>query len=103
MTDLRYAFRQLVKSPGFTVVAVLTLALAIGANTAVLSLVNALLIRPLPYKAPESLVLLWERFPTQGLERIPVSAPEYLDYEKQATSFEKIGAFQLRRLQPNDR
>ena len=93
MTDLRYALRQLVKSPGFTVVAVLTLALAIGANTAVLSLVNALLIRPLPYKAPESLILLWERFPTQGLERIPVSAPEYLDYEKQATSFEKIGAF----------
>jgi putative ABC transport system permease protein len=93
MTDLRYAFRQLAKSPGFTVVAVLTLALSIGANTAVLSLVNALLIRPLPYKAPESLVLLWERFPTQGLERIPVSAPEYLDYEKQATSFEKIGAF----------
>ena len=73
--------------------AVLTLALSIGANTAVLSLVNALLIRPLPYKAPESLVLLWERFPTQGLERIPVSAPEYLDYEKQATTFEKIGAF----------
>ena len=93
MTDLRYAIRQLVKSPGFSIVAVLTLALAIGANTAVLSLVNALLIRPLPYKAPESLVLLWERFPTQGLERIPVSAPEYLDYEKQATSFEKIGAF----------
>ncbi|HMH04158.1 MAG TPA: ABC transporter permease, partial [Candidatus Udaeobacter sp.] len=93
MTDLRYALRQLAKSPGFTVVAVLTLALSIGANTAVLSLVNALLIRPLPYKAPESLVLLWERFPTQGLERIPVSAPEYLDYEKQATSFEKIGAF----------
>jgi hypothetical protein len=76
MTDLRYALRQLAKSPGFTVVAVLTLALAIGANTAVLSLVNALLIRPLPYKAPENLVLLWERFPTQGLERIPVSAPE---------------------------
>jgi predicted permease len=93
MTDLRYAFRQLAKSPGFTLVAILTLALAIGANTAVLSLVNELLIRPLPYKAPESLVLLWERFPTQGLERIPVSAPEYLDYEKQATSFEKIGAF----------
>ena len=93
MTDLRYAFRQLAKSPGFTVVAVLTLALSIGAITAVLSLVNALLIRPLPYKAPESLVLLWERFPTQGLERIPVSAPEYLDYVKQATSFEKIGAF----------
>ncbi len=93
MTDLRYALRQLAKSPGFTVVAVLTLALAIGANTAVLSLVNALLMRPLPYNAPENLVLLWERFPPQGLERIPVSAPEYLDYEKQATSFERIGAF----------
>src|SRR5215813_6741682 len=93
MTDFRYALRQLVKSPGFTIVAALTLALAIGANTAVLSLVNGLLLRPLPYKAPEDLVLLWERFPPQGLERIPVSAPEYLDYEKQSTSFEKIGAF----------
>jgi len=93
MTDLRYALRQLVKSPGFTIVAVLTLALAIGANTAVLSLVNALLLRPLPYNEPNNLVLLWERFPPQGLERIPVSAPEYLDYEKQATSFGKIGAF----------
>jgi putative ABC transport system permease protein len=93
MTNLRYALRQLVKAPGFTIVAVLTLALAIGANTAVLSLVNGLLLRPLPYKAPEGLVLLWERFPPQGLERIPVSAPEYVDYEKQATSFEQIGAF----------
>jgi putative ABC transport system permease protein len=93
MTHLRYALRQLVKAPGFTIVAVLTLALAIGANTAVLSLVNGLLLRPLPYKAPGDLVLLWERFPPQGLERIPVSAPEYLDYQKQATSFEQIGAF----------
>jgi putative ABC transport system permease protein len=93
MTNLRYALRQLAKAPGFTIVAVLTLALAIGANTAVLSLVNGLLLRPLPYKGPGELVLLWERFPPQGLERIPVSAPEYVDYEKQATSFEQIGAF----------
>jgi len=93
LKDLRFALRQLVKQPGFTFIAVLVLALGIGANTAVLSLVNALLLRPLPYKAPENLVLLWERFPPQGLERIPVSAPEYLDYEKQASSFEKIGAF----------
>ena len=93
LKDIRFAFRQLLKQPGFTLIAVVTIALAIGANTAVLSLVNALLIRPLPYKAPNQLVLLWERFPPQGLERIPVSAPEYLDYEKQLTSFEKIGAF----------
>jgi putative ABC transport system permease protein len=93
LTDLRYAIRQLVKSPGFTAVAILTLALGIGACTAVLSLVNALLIRPLPYKAPQELVLLWEKFSGQGLIQIPVSAPEYLDYEKQTTSFEHIAAF----------
>ncbi len=93
MNDLRFAVRQLFKDPGFTIIAVFVLALAIGANTAVLSLVNALLIRPLPYKAPDDLVLVWERFPTQGLERIPVSAPEYLDYEQQTKSFEKMAAF----------
>src|SRR5205823_1489661 len=69
--------------PGFTIFAIITIALAIGASTAVFSLVNALLIRPLPYRASDELVLLWEKFPTLGLERIPVSAPEYLDYEKE--------------------
>jgi putative ABC transport system permease protein len=93
LKDIQFALRQLLNQPAFTTIAIVTVALAIGANTAVLSLVNALLIRPLPYKAPNQLVLLWERFPPQGLERIPVSAPEYLDYEKQLTSFEKIGAF----------
>lgn len=93
LTDLRYALRQLVKSPGFTAVAILTLALGIGACTAVFSLVNALLIRPLPYKTPQELVLLWQKFSAQGLNQIPVSAPEYLDYEKQTTSFEHIAAF----------
>src|SRR5947207_2704859 len=93
LSEIKVALRGFAKTPGFTVIALATLALAIGANTAVISLINALLIRPLPYKAPENLVLLWERFPTQGLERIPVSAPEYLDYEKQLTSFERIGAF----------
>jgi putative ABC transport system permease protein len=93
MTDLRYALRQLAKSPGFTVVAVLTLALAIGANTAVLSLVNALLVRPLPYREPQQLVLLLQHFKSQNLERIPVSPPEFADYETRAHSFEKLGAF----------
>ncbi len=93
VNDLRYALRQLVKSPGFTAVAILTLALGIGACTAVLSLVNALLVRPLPYHAPQELILLWQKFSAQGLDQIPVSAPEYLDYEKQTTSFEHIAAF----------
>ncbi len=93
MTDLRYALRQLAKSPGFTAVAVLTLALGIGANSAVFGLINGLLVKPLPYQDSSRLVLLWEQFPSQGLERIPVSAPEYLDYEKQTHSFERIAAF----------
>ncbi|MGI9114586.1 MAG: ABC transporter permease [Chthoniobacterales bacterium] len=81
------------KSPGFAAIAVVTIALAIGANTAVYSLVNALLVRPLPYKAPNELVLLWEKFAGQGLTQIPVSAPEFLDYEKQTHSFTGIAAF----------
>jgi ABC-type antimicrobial peptide transport system permease subunit len=90
--DLRLAFRSLLNSPGFSFVAIITVALAIGANTAVFSLVNALLIRPLPYQAPNELVLLWEKFPAQGLDRIPVSAPEYLDYTKELKSMD-IGGF----------
>jgi putative ABC transport system permease protein len=91
--EFRLAFRSLIKTPGFTLVAIITVALAIAANTAVFSLVNALLIRPLPYKAPQDLVLLFERFSGQGLDQIPVSAPEYLDWEKQTRSYERIAAF----------
>nr|MDQ2660054.1 ABC transporter permease [Verrucomicrobiota bacterium] len=90
--DLRLAFRSLVKTPGFTLVALITVALAIGASTAVFSLVNALLLRPLPYHAPNELVLLWEKFPAQGLDRIPASAPEYFDYTRELKSAE-IAAF----------
>jgi putative ABC transport system permease protein len=93
LKDLQFAVRQLVKQPGFTFIAVLTLALAIGATTAVISLVNALLFRPLPYKDPQQLVLLLQHFKSQNLERIPVSPPEFVDYETRAHSFEKLGAF----------
>ncbi|MDQ2825068.1 MAG: ABC transporter permease [Verrucomicrobiota bacterium] len=93
LQEIRFAFRRLAKSPAFVVIAVITLALAIGANTAVLSLVNALLIRPLPYRAPQQLVLLLQHFKSQNLERIPVSPPEFIDYQSRAKSFEKLGAF----------
>src|SRR6266567_2355693 len=93
MNDLRFAVRQFFKNTAFTAIAVLTLGLGIGANSAVFALINGLLVRPLPYHDSSGLVLLWEQFPAQGLERIPVSAPEYLDYEKQTHSFERIAAF----------
>src|SRR5438094_10603021 len=93
LRDLRFGLRQLLKQWGFTAIAVITLALAIGATTAVFSLVNALLIRPLPYRAPQQLVLLLQHFKAQNLERIPVSPPEYVDYETRSRSYEKIGAF----------
>jgi hypothetical protein len=93
LNEIRFALRSFAKTPAFTLIAVATLALAIGANTAVLSLVNALLIRPLPYQAPQDLVLLLEHFKTQNLERIPVSPPEFIDYESRAQSFERLGAF----------
>ena len=93
LKEIRFALRGLAKNPAFTLIAIATLALAIGANTAVLSLVNALLIRPLPYRAPERLVLLLQHFKTQNLERIPVSPPEFVDYDGRAQSFERLGAF----------
>src|SRR6516225_5721017 len=93
LKDIRFSFRQLIKQPAFTAIAVLTIALAIGATTAVLSLVNGLLIRPLPYRDSQRLVLLLQHFKSQNLERIPVSPPEFKDYETRARSFEKLGAF----------
>ena len=93
LSEIKVALRGLAKSPGFTVIAIATLALAIGANSAVFSLINALLVRPLPYQQPARLALIWEQFATQGLDRIPVSPPEYLDLEKDFQSGTGIAAF----------
>jgi predicted permease len=93
LKDIRFALRQLLKQPAFTAIAVVTVALAIGATTAVLSLVNGLLVRPLPYRDPQHLILLLQHFKSQNLERIPISPPEVVDYETRAHGFEQLGAF----------
>jgi putative ABC transport system permease protein len=89
--DLRYGARMLLKKPGFTLIAVLTLALGIGANTAIFSVVYAVLLRPLPYQEPERLTLLWTRLEKIGLEQNWVSEPEVLDFREQSQLFESFG------------
>ncbi|HJP93208.1 MAG TPA: ABC transporter permease [Pyrinomonadaceae bacterium] len=89
--DLNYGFRMLLKHPGVTAVAVITLALGIGANTAIFSVVNAVLLNPLPYKQPDRLVSLWENVPTHGRWR--VSPANFFDWKKQNTVFEDVATF----------
>ncbi len=91
--DWKHAARSLRKSPAFTAVAVLTLALGIGANTAVFSVVNAVLLRPLPMRDPERLVMIWEKWEKHPQERTVVAAGNYYDWKQQSTSFEQMGVF----------
>src|SRR5256885_10431383 len=93
LNDIKLALRCFAKTRGFTAIAVATLALAIGANSAVFSLINALLVRPLPYQEPSRIALIWEQFKTQGLERIPCSPPEFLDLQKEFQSGTGLAAF----------
>src|SRR5438309_10793930 len=91
MTDIRYAVRMLLKSPAFTIVAIIALALGIGANTAIFSVVNALLLRPLPYPHSEQLVLLRER--SETFESGSVSYPNYLDWRAAQRGFTDLALF----------
>ena len=92
--DLRYAFRMLLKRPGFTAVAVLALALGIGANSAIFSVVNGVVLRALPYKDPESLMMVWSLLQAPaGSQEFPVSAADFTDWRDQNQVFEQIAAF----------
>ena len=95
LTDLRYSFRTLRKMPGFTVVALLVLALGIGANTAIFSVVNSVVLRPLPYPAADRLALIWETDLKDGIEREGPSGPNFLDWKEQSQSFEEMALLEV--------
>lgn len=95
--DLRYGMRVLIKSPVFTTVAVVSLALGIGANTAIFSVVNGLLFRPLPYPDSQRIVHVWHTPPQEsfpGMDRFSASPANYLDWKSQSESFERMAAYQ---------
>ncbi len=96
INDLRYAFRQLLKTPGFTIIAILTLALGIGANSAIFSVVDTVLLRPLPFKNPDQVVMVWGRYAndSSGQVRGNVhSFPDYVDLRDQSKSFSALAAY----------
>jgi putative ABC transport system permease protein len=93
LQDIRYAFRMLRKSPGFTSIVVLTLALGIGANATIFSVINAVLLRPLPYPQPEQLVRIYESDPAKGWPTFSVSPPNFLDWRAQSHLIEKMAAY----------
>ncbi|HLJ87240.1 MAG TPA: ABC transporter permease [Candidatus Angelobacter sp.] len=90
--ELRYATRGLAKRPGFALACVLTLALAIGANTAIFSVVNAVLLRPLPFKDPEGLVMLWQANSKQGVDHFAISIPYFGGWREQNRVFQQMSA-----------
>src|SRR5215204_6355328 len=93
LQDLRYGVRILLKQPGFTFVAVITLALGIGANTAIFSLVNSILLRPLPFREPDRVVRLIQASPKLGLATWGVSQADFAAYREQNRSFETVAIY----------
>ena len=92
LQDIRYALRQLRTRPGFTIAVVLTLALGIGANTAVFSVVNAVLLKPLTYQRPDQLAIVWEQNAKRNVPFNVVNPRNYLDWQARQTSFSQLAA-----------
>ncbi|MEN3330906.1 MAG: hypothetical protein V7641_271 [Blastocatellia bacterium] len=91
--DIRYGFRLFVKKPGFTLIVVLTLALGIGANTAIFGIINTVLMHPLPFREPHRLVMLWETNLEEGVSQDQVSPPNLRDWRDQSQVFDGVAAF----------
>ena len=91
--DLRFGFRMLFKKPVFTLIAVSTIALGIGANTAIFSMVNAVLLRPVPLRNSDRLQVIWGNFRALNIERLPAKAAEYRDYADQKQVFDSVAAY----------
>jgi predicted permease len=90
---MRYALRTLAKSPAYAAVTILTLALGIGANTAIFSVVNGVMLKPLPYPRPERLMFITSTFPGLGFDRFWVSLPEWAEFKERSKSFQRVGAY----------
>jgi len=90
--DLRYGFRSLLRNPGFCAVAVLALALGIGPNTAIFTMANAVLLKPLPVPEPNRVIMIWGTLLKSGFDQMPVSGADYLDWKRQSHSFSQMSA-----------
>jgi hypothetical protein len=95
--DVRFGVRTLIRRPGFAAVAVLTLGVGMGATTAIFSLIDSVLLRPLPFHEPDRLTMLWEVRPRFKLPRIEVAPLNYVDWQQQARSFESLAATSMDR------
>ena len=92
-SDIRYALRNLLRRPAFTLIAVVTLALGIGANTAIFSAINALLLKPLPFPELDRVVAIWDKMPSRGVLHNEVTMANYLDWQAQNQSFEQLALY----------
>ena len=93
MQDIRFAFRTLRNNPGFTLVVMATLGLGIGINTAIFSVVNGVLLRPLPYTEPDDIMTLWEANPQSSVAQDQVAAATFIDWVDRSQSFAALGAY----------